>query len=144
MIFTNAEAACREDETKHAASLGLFCDQCSRPFKTYIALDLPVKIKHLKQFRFKGGICKRGVYHPQLKYKCSVYGTKFSYKHTLKAVSAQARYSKNRPVCLGTSRLRSWVCVKTRCALPKTLRQKSSKHWMAVNNPFMETSSNLY
>ena len=83
-MFTNAEAACRKDETKHAASLGLFCDQCTSPFKTIIVLDHHVETEHLKQFRFKGRICKRGVHHPQLRLKCSIYGSKFSYKHTLK------------------------------------------------------------
>ena len=34
---------------------------------------------------------------------------------------------KDRPVCYGTSRLKSWVCVVTRCALLKTPRLKSNK-----------------
>ena len=46
----------------------------------------------------------------------------------LGALSAQAQYSKDRPVCYGTSRLKNRVCVVTRYALLKTPTLKSNKH----------------
>ena len=43
------------------------------------------------------------------------------------ALSAQGRYSKDRPVCYGTSRLKSLVCVNRWYALLKTPTLKSKK-----------------
>ena len=58
-------------------------------------------------------------------------------------LSMQAWYSKDRPVCYGTSQLKTLVCVNTRYALLKTPTLKSNMRWMPINNPSVETSDKL-
>ena len=50
---------------------------------------------------------------------------------------------KDRPVCYGTSRLKSRVCAVTRCALLKTPTLKSNKRKMPIDNPLLEISSHI-
>ena len=50
---------------------------------------------------------------------------------------------KNRPVCYGTSRLKSRVCAVMRYALLKTPTLKSNKCKMPIENPSMDISSHF-
>ena len=50
---------------------------------------------------------------------------------------------KDRPVCYGTSRLKSRVCAVTRCALLRTPTLKSNKRLMPIDNPSLEISSHI-
>ena len=55
-----------------------------------------------------------------------------------RALSAQARYSKDRPVCYGTSLLKMGFVL-----ILKPLTLKSNKRGMAINNQSVEASSHL-
>ena len=68
--------------------------------------------------------------------KACALNISFVLRDLLTTMSAQPRYSTDRPVCYGKSRLKNRVCVVTRYALLKT----SNKHLTPINNTSMEIS----
>ena len=73
----------------------ILCDQCGAAFKTKVGLELHVRNKHLKVFRFKCTLCPAAFnmlsafqghlasHHKKLRVKCSECGAEFRYKQSL-------------------------------------------------------------